>query len=161
MNTNKNDDSTQETSTNPSKPTIVSGSTSSHVDYQDVLKSIHSTGTWAIVLGVLNIILSPLLENLVYTQASAKGQSKATLVITALILGLIVGGIFIGLGIKLKRATADKIHQADRTLLWLVAALALVMILSLFAVSNAGLLNIILLFKITQTRGKIKKIGKG
>ena len=53
---------------------------------------MQSTGTWAIVLGLLNIIITTLLRFLLYAQSNLNGKDRATLVITELAIGLIVGG---------------------------------------------------------------------
>ena len=129
--------------------------------YQDALTSVHSAGTWAIVLGLLNIVLTPFLEFLVYTRSGSNGKGEITLVLAALVVGLIVGGIFIGLGLKLKQATIDTFCKADRVLLWLAVIIGIVMILSLIATGHGvGLLNIFAALKVAQARGKIKKLGK-
>lgn len=129
-------------------------------NYQETLNSIHSAGTWAIVLGLLNVIVTPLLQAFLYTKANSGGHSKNTLVLAAFVIGLIIGGVFIGLGIKLKRAKADTIRRADRTLLGLIITVLIVMLLSLVSGGRGvGLVNLLLLFTIVQARIKIKKLG--
>lgn len=124
------------------------------------LKSVHTVGTWAIVLGILNIVLTPLLTATTYSQQTANGLGEAALVMGGLIVGLVIGAVFIGLGIKLKRTVADKIRQADKVLLSLAAAVVLIIVMNLAAGGGgAGLINILVLIVIGQARVKIKKLG--
>lgn len=156
--------SQEQTETIISPPTPTFGSNNTIVSLntlQDALKSIHSAGSWAIVLGLLNIVLTPLFEFATYTQASSSGYTKSTLVLGSFVIGLVVGSLFVGLGIKLKRITENKINRADKILLWLAAVVLLVVILSLIdGERGVGLINFLTLFAIAQARDKIRKLKK-
>jgi hypothetical protein len=123
--------------------------------YLDALKSVHSAGTWSIALGVINIVLTPLLGYLLY----AKATNGASLVIAELLIGLVIGGVFIGLGLSLKRTAIETVIEADRKLLYVAIAIAIALVLSfVLGGRSVGLLNVFAVVKASQARSKIKKL---
>jgi len=127
-------------------------------EHQKAVNSVHSAGTWAIVLGVLNIIVTPLLELLV---TPTNGQSKTSLVVTASIIGLVIGGIYIGLGLKLKQTHTDTLLQAKKVLIFLSIFVLVIGVFTLVQSGHSlGILNYILLFVNIQALSKIQKLKK-
>jgi hypothetical protein len=129
--------------------------------YENAVASVHSAGTWAFVLGLLNIVVSPLLGFLIYNQSSSNGGNELTLVIIVVVTGLIVGGTFVSLGLKLKQTTTGTLRKADRMLQYVAVIIGVVLILGLIQGGRSvGLLNLLAVFKVAQAREKIKKLGK-
>lgn len=122
------------------------------------LSGIHSTGTWSIVLGMFNIIVTPLAELLV--NSSRTGTNKLTTssaLVSGLVVGLIVGSVLIGLGLKLRKTPRNEMGKGGNTIWVLMLVLILIMILSR---QIGGLINLIVLIKGTHTLQRISKLKK-
>jgi hypothetical protein len=135
-----------------------SGESASSDKIQKAVKSIHATGGWAIAVGALNIIVSPLLELLV---KPTNGQTTTELVAIASVIGLIVGGIYMGFGFRLKKAQADTLRPIYKVLLYLSAFVIVMGIISLIESGHSlGILNFILIFSIVQSLSKVQQLKK-
>ena len=128
--------------------------------YAAALKSIHSTGTWTIVLGVIYVIATPLATVYLGNQTSSVATSKVGLAIAGLVVGLIMGGILAWLGIKLRKTSQDTVLQAQKPLLWLMLILAIIALLGLLLGGGAGLINFLLLFVAGRALNKLQKVKK-
>jgi tryptophan-rich sensory protein len=138
---------------NPHAPTAAASSGS-----PKALKLVHTTGTWALVLGVLIVIVSPLVAAALYTPQLASGLTKPAFVTASFVIGAIEGGIYIAIGLSLRRITAGNLPKSRPLLITLSVLLVGFAIIGLVAGgSGFGILNLIVLIDAIRSLGAIKK----
>jgi hypothetical protein len=123
------------------------------------LKLVHGDGKWAVILGVLVLIIAPLASAALYDPAQSEGITQQASIIVAAIFGLIQGGLYIWFGLKLKKTTIDTLQESGKTLRNLMITLIIFMVLSIFLSGRGiGILNLILLIDVSRARRAIKKL---
>ncbi len=145
-----------------SPPIVVGGVNNSQPTSHtsQVLKQIQGSGTFAIVLGILEIILSPVAVALQDTSAQSGEVSKTVTIIGAFIYGLIAGAFLIWLGIKLKKTTLSSMTQANKTLIYLEIVVAILLINDFLNDGNPGYLFVGLLAFTVVTQFNIRSLNK-
>ncbi len=132
-------------------------------DQQKVVKKIHIIGFWLKMLALLYVVLTPIITFVFYSAASSKGYSKQTMLIASIILGLILSGIFLKLGLSVKKTTVKTISHANRLLLYSALYIIFVVILGLVGgglKGISGLLDLITFVQILLARSQIRKLNR-
>ena len=125
---------------------------SSEVD--EAVKSVNSAGKWVIGFGIFNLVFIPLIGALLYS------PSRKTAIITNAVAGFIVGIVMIGFGVKLRKTSSGTLDAANKLLIYLAVIAAVLMVTSFIAGGSPGLINLVLVFIISQPRQKIVKLKK-
>jgi hypothetical protein len=123
------------------------------------LSSVRSTGTWAIVIGLLQLILTPILSALAYNQTS--GDTLASAVIGGVIVGTIVAVAMIVPGIRLRRTTPENLLASNKYLVIILLVGLVIMVLSRVAGGGGGgLVNLILLVKTARSISELTRLRR-
>lgn len=137
---------TQPVSNNSPNQSAPTGTTIGPEIYRKVLKYVHITSMFAIILGILEIVAQPLLLYATY-KSKVPGVSRSTLIIEFTVISVIIGGVYIALGLQLKKIALDTFNKAMKPLrITAFSALVVVVMSFIFVGGVAWLLNIILLF---------------
>jgi hypothetical protein len=119
-------------------------------------KLTRETAIWAIILGVLDILVSPVLEAAVYSEKNAKTYIASSVFVKSLILGIIIGGILIAFGIRLRRYKRETITDADKTLMILAIVMFVIVVVSLLTAGGISVIGIILIIECGRSRNRIR-----